>query len=103
MEFKDIIISNTVIKFDLVDRIRILFGKSCHVEISTETENLPGHVESTDRVFVEKIFPRKKVSGGGMECSDKKPKGTILSPEEEAQEIKELILLQDPICGKHHG
>ncbi len=24
-------------------------------------------------------------------------------PEEQDEEIKELALLQDPICGKHHG
>jgi len=70
MEFKDTIISNTKIKFDLIDRIRLLFGKSCHVEIRTETENIPGHVQSTNRVFVERIFPRREVGGyttGGLQ------------------------------------
>jgi len=37
----------------------------------------------------------------------KKKKKKILkeykSEEEQNQEIKELMLLQDPICGKHHG
>jgi len=34
-----------------------------------------------------------------------KPEQKIIhrDPEEQDAEIRELMLLQDPICGKHHG
>jgi len=69
MKFRDTIITNTVIKFTLKDRIRILCGKPCHIRISTETEFLPGKVQSTGRVFAEKFFGKKKqrFGAGGIE------------------------------------
>ena len=69
MKFRDTIISNTVIKFTLRDRIRILLGKTCHIRISTETEVVPGKVQSTNHIFVEKFSWKKKqrFGAGGIE------------------------------------
>ena len=69
MKFRDTIITNTVIKFTLRDRIRILCGKPCHIRISTDTEFLPGKAQSTNHIFVEKFSWKKKqrFGAGGIE------------------------------------
>ncbi len=44
---------------------------------------------------IKKLFKKRSKA---QKRSDLKP-----LPEEQDREIKELLLLQDPICGKHHG
>jgi len=44
------------------------------------------------KIFTKKISKQKGVSEKVYE-----------STEDQDREIKELMLLQDPICGKHHG
>ena len=60
--------------------------KNHYYETTTEKEN-------TMCRWIKKLFTKNK------------PKKKILyrSSEEQDDEIKELMLLQDPICGKHHG
>ena len=45
--------------------------------------------------WIKKILTKR-------EPEQERAKITLL-PEEQDKEIKELLLLQDPICGKHHG
>ena len=45
--------------------------------------------------WVKKIFIKPK--------PEQKRIRVVPLPEEQDQEILELILLQDPICSKHHG
>ena len=66
MKYMDEIIASTQIRVGLMDRIRILFGKTIYVSISTKTENLPGHVKSESKVSVGR-FIKPNIGTGGYE------------------------------------
>jgi len=45
--------------------------------------------------WIKRIFTKQE--------PEEKKESVFLSEEDQDEEIKELILLQDDICGKHHG
>lgn len=53
---KDEIISNTKVHLSMIDRVRVLFGKTIHVNLRTKTENEPGRCESSSSARVDKII-----------------------------------------------
>lgn len=60
----DIIYHNTISSFELIDRIRILFGKEVHVDSKIETKGTARITgESESMTYVDKILPRKLKKG----------------------------------------
>lgn len=54
------------IHFSLVDRLRILFGSTCRMEVRIETNHEDVEVVSTKTdVDIEKIFKSKPIKMGG--------------------------------------
>lgn len=48
--------------------------------------------------WLKKVFTRRKSIK-----AEEEPTTNRIVDNEEDEELKELLLLQDPICGKHHG
>ncbi|TES88956.1 MAG: hypothetical protein E3J94_07280 [Desulfobacteraceae bacterium] len=70
IKYKDQIITKTEQKFNLIDRIRILFGCSVHLRIETHTEHLPGMVISESKGWVEPYFKQKNKLSGAYERTE---------------------------------
>lgn len=65
--FADEIHINTQVSLSFWDRIKVLFGKTLHVQTRTQVENLPGRLETTSRCYVERLIPTKPVVTAAME------------------------------------
>ncbi len=64
MKYKDEVITTTTIEFSILDRLRILFGRKCDLQVRTKTQHLPGDVISESKAMVYKLFPKHRPSGG---------------------------------------
>lgn len=72
--FQDEIHTNVEIVFSWRDRLRILFGKTAHCDVRTQTENLPGRCESKTHAWVEPIYQRPLPPLGQAEFTPKSDK-----------------------------
>lgn len=60
----EVLHTRSILNFDWIDRLRILCGKKVHHEVDTEVlQSEITVVETTTRLWVEPIIPRKP-SGG---------------------------------------
>jgi hypothetical protein len=51
------------------DRLRVLFGKTLHVDVRCHTENLPGRCESQSTVYAEPFIRHPRQGGGEVAMS----------------------------------
>ena len=74
MVFKDEIITNTSINLSIMDRIRVLFGKTIRLEVRVKTENEIGRNETSSVARVDKFIKFKR-KHAGYECSSQHGNG----------------------------
>lgn len=61
--YRDGVIVHVGLRFSWLDRLRIFFGRTVHVHVETETENVVGAVRTTHRVRVDRIIPPRPPRG----------------------------------------
>lgn len=67
IEYGDVVIHNTMTRFSFWDRIRILFGKTVHIQSDIYCkEDVVSVMGAEARTSVERFIKRKQK--GGMEC-----------------------------------
>lgn len=58
--FKDEIIIRTEVHLSWFDWFKILFGKTLWVTTRTQSEHMPGRLETISRCYVERLIPSRE-------------------------------------------
>jgi hypothetical protein len=57
--FQDCIHTNVQVYLNWKDRLKVLLGKTLHVDVRIHTENIPGRCESESHVWAERLIPSR--------------------------------------------
>jgi hypothetical protein len=57
--FKDCIHTNVQVYLGWKDRLKVLLGKTLHVDVRIHTEKIPGRCQSESHVWTERLIPER--------------------------------------------